>query len=331
MVLSRPARLLLPAASLALLSVLLLAGCQSAHRQATNMTTSTGASPMERAVLLLQIEARSKDPSMRANCIEALQPLNDDRSQDVIEQGLRDDEWVVRFAAAMATGKRKIRTLKPVLESLADKDPNASVQVAAVYSLARLNDTSRMNRLAQTINSPEPGVRANTALVLGLLGDKSAAPLLNSRKDESDPRVRFEFAAALARLGDSNGTNALIAFTVSKYLEDHLIALSAWPDVPSPESADVLVSGLKATEPTIKLVAARGLGKIGQRDKETLLGTLAYTKDSDPKLRALAALALGDLLTKDDPNLPALTALLDDSDQSVRIAAAAAVISANSH
>jgi HEAT repeat protein len=93
---------------------------------------------MDRAVVLLQLEARSKQPDIRANCVEALQPLSDDRSLDVIEQGLHDSDWVVRFASCMACGHRKVKTLLPVLQTMAVTDPNENVQVAAIYASARV-------------------------------------------------------------------------------------------------------------------------------------------------------------------------------------------------
>ena len=40
--------------------------------------------------------------------------------------------------AAMATGKRRTASYRPVLERLAKEDPNDSVKVAAIYALRRL-------------------------------------------------------------------------------------------------------------------------------------------------------------------------------------------------
>jgi len=57
---------------------------------------------------------------------------------DIIEQGLHDPEWVVRFAAAMAAGQRKAAEVRPVLNTLVTTDPNLSVRAGCVYALRRL-------------------------------------------------------------------------------------------------------------------------------------------------------------------------------------------------
>ncbi len=62
---------------------------------------------LERAVTLLVVESQNPDPATRANCVEALQLLPDKRALTVIEEGLHDREWVVRFASAMAAGRRR--------------------------------------------------------------------------------------------------------------------------------------------------------------------------------------------------------------------------------
>jgi HEAT repeat protein len=331
-------RLALVLASVPLGATLLaLPGCPPANPAAQQSNEEALHGPaMDRAVVLLQLEARSKQPDIRANCVEALQPLSDDRSLDVIEQGLHDSDWVVRFASCMACGHRKVKTLLPVLQTMAVTDPNENVQVAAIYASARVGDTSSVGRLAETLASPDISVRANTALVLGLLGDKSAIPLLQSRANESEPRAKFEITAALARLGDPSGTTALVAFSVSKYVEDRIFAMATWPEIDNPDAADVLLGGLQDPMPGIKypsrdirlmsariqLTAARGLAKLGNRIGRKQ--ALSATEDSAPEIRALAALALGDILDTNEDGI--LVHMLTDPDERVRVSVAAAII-----
>ena len=307
-----------------------------------------------RAITLLQVQSRSPDPAIRANCIEALQPSNDPRAEDVIDAGLHDPEWIVRFSAAMATAKRKSLPLKPTLQELAKSDPNDSVRVAAIYSLRNLGDTANMTELARMLSSPDPATRANTAFVLGLMGDPSAIPLLKSHIREPDNRVRFEITAALARLGDLHARRAIVAMAISKYPDDQCNALAVCADLPRDVAANPLVTiGLAPLDPEEEknattqraenggaalaaqqagedkdmatrrqLIAARSLGKLHSAQGANI--ATDNITNPNPTLRALAAFALGEMLAPQQCYW--LTDLLVDKDESVQRAAAAAII-----
>src|SRR5439155_25025077 len=88
--------------------------------------------------------------------------------------------------------------------------------------------TTSPHRFEQTAVDPNPRVRADTALFLGMLGEKSAIPILDQmlHKDSVAP-VRLQAAEALWRLGDERGLDDLIGATVSLYPDDKMIALLA--------------------------------------------------------------------------------------------------------
>jgi HEAT repeat protein len=313
----------------------LMGGCAAGAGagSATAATTAKSSTPpLERSILLLQEDSRSNDPAIRANCIEALQPSNDPRAENVIDQGLHDPVWIVRFSAAMATGKRRTAQLKPVLLRLATTDDNDSVRVAAIYALHRLGDDRNMNTLAQTLNSSDPSTRANTALVLGLMGNPSAIPLLQSHASEADPRVKFEITAAMARLGDSHAQDIIASLAISKFAEDQWNAMSVCPELPPDLAANALVLGLQNpsnTPPALQdlttrrqLVAARSLGKMhSAQGAKIAIDNLA---NPNPSLRALAAFAMGELLAPQQDG--SLAPLLEDKEENVRLAAAAAIV-----
>jgi HEAT repeat protein len=319
--------------SLAAVCVLLnaCAGGGASTATQTPMPAST-TPPLERSILLLQEESRSPDAAIRANCVEALQPSNDPRAENVIDQGLHDPVWIVRFSAAMATGKRKTAQLLPVLQHLAASDDNDSVRVAAIYALHRLGDDRNMNTLAETLNSPDPSTRANTAMVLGMMGNPSAIPLLQSHAGEIDPRVKFEITAAMARLGDSHAQDIIASLAISKFAEDQWNAMAVCPDLPPDLAANALVLGLQNpinTPPSLEdlttrrqLVAARSLGRMHSAQGAKI--AIDNLKNPNPNLRALAAFALGEMLAPQQDS--ALAPLLDDKDVNTRLAAAASIV-----
>lgn len=325
-------------ASTSLLCTLMVAACQPARPAAPTEAMESPA--YVKAVAMLQTDARSPDPTVRANCIEALQLSRDPRAVVIIEQGLRDEQWVVRFAAAMAAGKRKAKSTLPALETMATHDPNESVRVAAIYALKRMDRTSRMSDLARMLESPDPSVRANTAYVLGILGDPSAIGLLEAHRNDADIRVRTELTSALARLGDPQAQTVVAGWAVNRFAEDQYNAMTVCADLPLMVSESPLLLGLQpmpelpvdmtpadragVQERTTRrqLVAARSLAKL--RNGSGSKVAIDNLQNPTPNLRALALLALGEMLTP--AQLPGIYAYLDDPNENVKRAAAAAVI-----
>lgn len=296
----------------------------------------------ERALALLRAESRTGDPAARANCIEALEVARDPRAMEAIEQGLHDREWVVRFASAMAAGKRRAESVRPVLNTMVTNDANRSVRVACIYALRRLGDATHMSELAGFLGSPDPEARANAALVLGLMGDASAIQLLKSGKDEPDIRVRFEITAAMARLGDASAQQVIVSWAVNRFAEDQWSAMMVCADLPAEVGKSPLLLGLQGT-PAVQgtgltalsqaqvrdlttrrqLVAARSLAKL--RVPDGVAVALDNLDNPDAGLRALAALALGEMLNS--RQAPGLEKMLGDADARVQQAAAAAIVS----
>jgi HEAT repeat protein len=245
---------------------------------------------------------------------------------------------VVRFAAAMATGKRKTAAQRPTLENLARHDPSGSVRVGALYALHRLGDPIDWRTLTEALRSPDESTRANTALVMGLMGDRAAIPLLEAARTEKEPPVNFEISAALARLGDEHGQQYITARALSLFADDEWAALTVCADLPREVAADPLLLGLQGVPDNVpadkreiakqltarrQLVAARGLAKMHSAQGAQV--AIDNLQSSDPDLRALAALAVGEMLAPQQDHF--LAGLMDDSQPpEVQRAAAAAVV-----
>ncbi|HEY4330577.1 MAG TPA: HEAT repeat domain-containing protein [Phycisphaerae bacterium] len=322
-------------ALLALVAPMALAACGGPVTEAEPLSSPT----FDKALTILQLQAHSGDPTVRANCIEALQVSRDPRALEVIEGGLHDSEWVVRFAAAMASGESKLAVVRPVLNTLVTNDPNLSVRVGCIYALRRLGDLSHWSDLGATMESADSQVRANTALVLAMSGDEAGIALLQAHRLDPDVRVRFEITSALARLGDAAAQDVIVSESVNKYADDQWNAMVVCGYLPQNVALSPLLLGLQgvsdgapgATKPaelpltlTVRrqLIAARSLAKFRNGSGSTI--ALDNLKNPDPGLRSLAALALGEMLTS--RQAPGLDPILEDADEGVRRAAAAAVI-----
>jgi HEAT repeat protein len=317
----------------------LLAGCSHPAPTAAPMPL---ASPLlDRAMAILQLQATSPDPTVRANCVEAFQVSRDPRGMEIMEQGLHDKEWVVRFAAAMAAGERKAEHVRPVLNTLVVHDPSGSVRAGCIYALHKLGDDTHMSDLAALLGALDYPTKANAALVLGRLGNPTAIPLLQSYRNVDNAPVRFEITAAMARLGDEPSQDIIASWAVSKFADDQWNAMMVCADLPPSVGRSPLLLGLenapaklpeKLTESDKvavehlteirQLVAARSLAKI--HDYSGAKIAIDSLKNPEPAIRALAALALGDMLTSREA--PALDPMINDPDERVRRATAAAIV-----
>jgi HEAT repeat protein len=275
----------------------------------------------------------SNDKLIRAHALETLaEEQMTDWSQQIVD-ALGDQSSLVRKSAALAAGQLQIKAAADHLSPLLGADAKADAQgatnatqerIAAIFALHRLGDTSHSHELEKTAFDTRPQVRGDTAFVFGLIGDKSAIPLLQQMlREDPDVIVRLEVAEALWRMGDQKGQEALVQATVSGYASDQMMAILALAE---PHDTRMLeyIAGLFSNEyPEVQLMCARASGMLGSDIGYGI--ALKYADSADPHQRALAAMAFNTIGRSDSQKT--LAKLLKDSDPDVRLAAAGALIS----
>ncbi len=282
----------------------------------------------EQAVQVLLNVAQDDNPFLRANVIEAMQPIPK-RALPLTQRGLSDPNPVVRFAAVVTTGRLKLKGLSDAVRPLT-RDENASVRCAAVYCLHSLGIPVDLTPLADYLTSREPGVRANAAMILGLLGDASAVPMLKQTVSSPMPRisaqkaavVRMQFAEAIVRLGDDSELNTLRAGTYNQFGEVRVVAINAMGAVGDERMIPALKSLLSDEPAEVIMAAAGSLARLG--DASGRKRALSYAGAENPVHRSQAAWVLGYL--RDRQTLKKLADMLSDKSAQVRVAAAASVI-----
>lgn len=173
-------------------------------------------------------------------------------------------------AAQARDALRKIgeRAVKPLLDALSDD--RDSQQRTAVELLSYISNASAGPALLSFATGKAEGeLRTRAMLAVGALADPSILPRLkeviapqgNVRVDESDT-VAIAAAWAVARLR-------------------------------SPRARPLLVEMLESDAPSVRALAAVGLGLLGSRADARTLATLAAAPDQEPIARAAAAFALG--------------------------------------
>ena len=179
------------------------------------------------------IEAlQNRDWYVRANVVETLGKMKDNRVLDLLISTLNDENLKVKLAAAKALGEiGDIRALEPLMAAFtidnydfqlfisrglekigkpavmplisALKDKNSSTRRLASKSLGRIGDEQAIDPLVTVLMSDNhPGARSNAATALGELGNvKALEPLLLALKNDNS-EISSSAAYALGLIGD---------------------------------------------------------------------------------------------------------------------------------
>jgi HEAT repeat protein len=272
----------------------------------------------------------SSDEIIRAHALETVKDVRlTDADQEVIAM-LRDRSLLVRKSAAMVVGELQLKAaadrLPELMQTEGNTDDPVSAQqerMAAIYALHRLGNTTFSHEFEQTAFDARPHIRGETAFILGLLGEKSAIPILITMMEkDKDPNVKLQVGEALWRMGDERGEDALLAGTISSYASDQMLSLLALAE---PRNTVVLghVEGLFSSDYLeVRLACARAAGMLGSDEGYGV--AMQGEKSPDPRQRTLAALAYGAIGRPDAQ--PRVAKLLKDSDPDVRLAAANALM-----
>ena len=269
----------------------------------------------------------------RAHAIESVQDAAPPNAGATIVSALSDRSPLVKKAAALAAGELRVRSATGSLNDIVQQTEGATdrghlaERMAAIFALHRLGDTSHSHLFEKTAFDPDQYIRGDTALILGMLGDRSAIPLLlKMTQRDSDALDRLQAAEALWRLGDERGLDELIGGTISGYPDDRMVAVTALAE---PKDTRILghVEGMLTDDyPEVALVAARAAGVLGSDEGYGV--ALRGAASVDPRRRALAALAFGTIGRTDAQ--PVLSRLLRDDRPEVRLAAAEAILQIDS-
>ena len=288
------------------------------------------------ALNLLEEAAVSDDPLLRANAVEAMHyaPLH---LEPLVTRGLVDENRGVRFVAAMTIGEFQMTSLAHLLEPLL-RDESLSVQAAALYGLERCGRTVDLTRLASMIASDDPEVRGNAAMILGELGNPSAAPMIRRAVGRGMSRVSaarikvvdLQMAEAMVKLGDEHEIEVIRAALFSPGEQGEIAALACMMcgRLRDERVAPNLIRLARRTgqfqqSAEVRMAATWALAQI-EPAQATLEVPLSYVRNEQFTLRAQAALTLGQI--GDPAVVGTLTRLLEDPSPMVQVAAAGALL-----
>ena len=279
------------------------------------------------------------NPAVRVGAVEALEDAAGEEALLWIRTALHDAEPAVRFAACVACGRLRDKTVESRLRELT-RDADRNVQVAALFALHGLGITDETSRIPGYLLTGDENVavRRNTAMLLGLMGEDSAVKVLARAMRDDDEGVRQQALEGMARLGNREARQELVFMTNSGVGSEEVVALQALAATRDPVYESTFKRKLAtADHPETKLAAACGLGHLGSADGlDVAMHAMRTTpsRHSDPndppaakllRSRQLAAAALGAIGRVEA--VPTLLTFLEESvDPRVRVSAARAIL-----
>lgn len=281
----------------------------------------------ERALSLLERAAQLDVDVVACHAIEALTAVAPAIGKPLFREATRAPSPLVRFAACAALGELRDAT---AIDDLArcQRDPERRVRLAATYAAYRCGAGDPQLLFQTLAEDADENLRADAAYLIGRLGQKAAITRLRAATNDKSNKVVVQVYGAMARLGDKPALDQLINFAAGDVLS-RAIALQELADIGDERARDALLYRFASKEDyiQIRLIAARGLGRLGSRAGFDF--ALAQTRFSDKdetetmRVRSLAALALGSI---GDPRaLAALRTLAESNDERVQVAACYAI------
>lgn len=253
--------------------------------------------------------------------------------------GLVDENRGVRFVTTMAIGRSCLPTLAPLIEP-GLLDESQSVQAASIYALRELGQPADPSPLASMAMGEDPEVRGNAFMILGMLGNPSAIPIIDASlgrgmRLRNPMRIRItelQAAEALVQLGDEKDVEPIRAALFAPVEQGELTVLAC--DILGrlqDEQARpmlmrlILAAGNERRPPEIRVAAANAILRLPPPHEIGLEQVILEFMDTDdPFLRTQVAAALADASSEE--TFKALDRLLADSNPIVRTAAAGAIL-----
>jgi HEAT repeat protein len=282
------------------------------------------------AVALLQMEqfASEVEADLRKAAAE-------DQSEDVRELA-RQSLQVIQFKT-----KRGDEPKDPAERAayLLD-DPRQSKRFEALRNLRHLGPKAivALPALRRACGDTNSSIRGQALHVIGELGPpaRPALPELQIAAQDADVAIRAQALRAIARVepaGREESLPALVSIVSSDSQHGKVVALLALEElgVLSKPAATAIASALSDQDSTVRLTAARVLGKLNTEGSEQAVEVLtSFLKSTDKERRRMAAHALTQIGTLARPAAPALLVALDEQDPYLKLTVAEALVAVDS-
>lgn len=328
------------------LFLVLVGGCNTPGSTVT-LTPQERLQLESRALDLLVRAARSGEDDVACNAIEALVRVAPREGLPIFRDAVRSPSPLVRYAGLAALGELRDRASLALMTAGVD-DISRHVQLAAAFAACRCGKDGYARVLVRTLtDTPEESIRADAAGLLGRLGEPRAVKALRAAlqfpANKNSKPVTLAIHGALAALGQQDSLRELITYSQGD-TATRSVALLLLADLGKPEARDALryrLLGAGEEYVEARLIAARGLGKLGYRDGFDLALQMLTFTDPNPSptldnpdrtypVRSMAVHALAEI--SDPRALPPLQQLAAaQDDPPLQVAACYAIYKIATH
>jgi cyclophilin family peptidyl-prolyl cis-trans isomerase len=245
----------------------------------------------------------------------------------LVRRGLASPQAAIRIEAVRCAGQNHMWTARPMLRALlASRD--TAVAATAAYALGLFPDTASVAVLGEALHGPA-AVAEEAAWSLGEIGEPARATLERSLGEP--PPLHAPIPGVLLAAGNLRPVPvALIVphLTAAQAAAAPAVAVAAADALsraPAPAGVRALLDVVHASDPGVRMTAARGLGiratgdSLGPIARDALAG---LANDSDARVRAVAVRVLS---SYGKPARPTVLAALRDPDANVRVSASQAL------
>jgi HEAT repeat protein len=216
--------------------------------------------------------------------------LDCNRCSDLLREGMKSDNQMLRLAATKSVGKIGLSGLISETAALLD-DEIPEVRAAALSALCRFTETDQqaIAPICRTLAvSKLPEHRMNAAILLASLADGEKLSLLV--KDENS-MVRKAAVSSLARLSSTGNSDLLFMALMDEDPDVRIAAASALGEVERYDVLEPLLLALRDDDPWVQCAVLKSLAHLGNREALPAINDLLVSAEGPVLIAALGTIA----------------------------------------
>jgi HEAT repeat protein len=228
--------------------------------------------------------------------------------------GLLDDEdGHVRSISALGLANiGDQRSVEHILKLF--NDPYEDVQEAAIKALGKLKSWLNLEDIHKMLDSKNPKVRRNAALLLGAIASPDSVAALGFAQKDEVVMVRRAVVSALAAIKTSGSVECLVRALADEDSDIRAAAALSLGSLGADDAVEHLCLLLTDSEEMVKVAAARALGTISAR--KAVPNLVELLSDPNGFVKTAVISALGKI--GGDDSREALIKMLDAEDMEIK-------------
>lgn len=162
----------------------------------------------------LEIAIRARHPGLQVAAIQLLKEHTEDRSEEILKQGLTSPFPIIQLTTAYVLAQKKFPKAYPLIESLLFKVPPA-MHIYFPEFFATLNTLESKRRVIQFINDREEKIRISAIISSMQHKIEEALPYIQSMLTHANPIEQEACLFALSHMNDTTSLSRMKSLVLS--------------------------------------------------------------------------------------------------------------------